>query len=272
LTCSRFDRPSVFARLLDPEAGHWQIQPSGPWTSERRYLDRTLVLETTFTTPKGTLILTDLLAMGPDNEGHRLGRNVPHLLVRNVSCAAGSVEIDVSYAPRPEYGLIVPLLSAIDGGVTARGGAEWLVLTCPMLLTLDGSLGHGRHTLTAGQTMYFALHRSTLEQTPARIWSQDELAAQIENAVGAWQSWSAIHQTYDGPWADLVHHSGRVLERMSFQPSGAIVARATNSLPQAVDGDRHWDYRYPGSATPASPWRRCGWRRVRTKPAISLSS
>jgi len=105
LTCSRFDSPSVFARLLDPEAGHWQIQPTGPWTSERRYLDRTLVLETTFTTPNGTLVLTDLLAMGPDNKGHRLGRNVPHLLVRTVSCAAGSVEIDVSYAPRPEYGL-----------------------------------------------------------------------------------------------------------------------------------------------------------------------
>jgi alpha,alpha-trehalase len=244
LTCSRFDSPSVFARLLDPEAGHWQIQPSGPWTSERRYLDRTLVLETTFTTPNGTLVLTDLLAMGPDNEGHRLGRNVPHLLVRSVSCAAGSVEIDVSYAPRPEYGLIVPLLSAIYGGVTARGGAEWLVLTCPIGLALDGSRGHGRHTLTAGQRMYFALHRSTLEQTPARTWSQEELAAQMENTIKAWRSWSAIHQTYDGPWADLVHHSGRVLEGLSFQPSGAIVAAATTSLPEGVGGERNWDYRY----------------------------
>ena len=244
LTCYRFDSPSVFARLLDPEAGHWQIQPSGGWTSERRYLDRTLVLETTFTTPSGKLILTDLLAMGPDNERHRLGRNVPHLLVRTVSCTAGSVEIDVSYAPRPEYGLIVPLLSAIDGGVTARGGAEWLVLSCPIRLALDGSRGHGRHTLTAGQTMYFALHRSTLEQTPAHVWSQDELAAQTENTVGAWQSWSAIHETYDGPWAGLVHHSGRVLEGLSFQPSGAIVAAATTSLPEGVGGERNWDYRY----------------------------
>src|SRR6476660_2495646 len=244
VTCTRIDSPSVFARLLDPEAGHWQIQPTGPWTSERRYLDRTLVLETTFTTPSGTLVLTDLLAMGPDNEGHHLGRNVPHLLVRKVSCAAGSVEIDVSYAPRPEYGLIVPLLSAIDGGVTARGGAEWLVLTCPMGLALDGSRGHGRHTLTAGQRMYFALHRSTLEQTPARTWSQEELAAQTENTINAWRSWSAIHQTYDGPWADLVHHSGRVLEGLSFQPSGAIVAAATTSLPEGVGGERNWDYRY----------------------------
>src|SRR6476660_8316886 len=132
LTCSRFDSPSVFARLLDPEAGHWQIRPTGPWTSVPRYLDRTLVLEPTFTTPNGTLVLTGLLAMGPENEGHRLGRNVPHLLVRTVTCAAGSVEIDVSYAPRPEYGLIVPLLSAIDGALTARGGAEGVVVPCPM--------------------------------------------------------------------------------------------------------------------------------------------
>ena len=69
--------------------------------------------------------------MGPDNGGHRLGRDVPHLLVRRVACTAGEVEVDVDYEPRPEYGLVVPLLSAVDGGVTARGGADWLVLTTP---------------------------------------------------------------------------------------------------------------------------------------------
>ena len=88
------------------------------------------------------------------------------------------------------------------------------------------------------------MHRSTLEQTPARVWSQDELAAQVDNTIGAWQSWSAMHQAYDGPWADLVHHSGRVLQGLSFQPSGAIVAAATTSLPEGVGGERNWDYRY----------------------------
>jgi GH15 family glucan-1,4-alpha-glucosidase len=244
LAFPRFDSPSVFGRLLDPRAGHWQIRPSGEWASRRRYLDRTLALETTFSTPSGTLILTDLLAMGPNNDGHRLGRDVPHLLVRSVACVAGSVEIDLSYEPRPEYGLIVPLLAAIDGGVTARGGAEWLVLTCPIPLALDGSRGYGRHTLAVGQTLHFGLHRSTLEQTPAHVWSQDELAGQAENTLEAWRSWSALHQSYDGPWADLVHHSGRVLQALSFQPSGAIVAAATTSLPEEVGGERNWDYRY----------------------------
>src|SRR5262249_43334346 len=99
-------------------------------------------------------------------------------------------------------------------------------------------------TLRAGESMYFALHRTTLEQTPARIWSQDELAAQLDNTVGAWRSWSELHQGYDGPWADLVHHSGRVLHGLSFQPSGAIVAAATTSLPEEVGGQRNWDYRF----------------------------
>jgi GH15 family glucan-1,4-alpha-glucosidase len=131
LSFPRFDSPSVFGRLLGPDAGHWSITPSGDWTSTRRYVDRTLVLETTFTTATGLLVLTDLLALGSDNGGHRLGRNVPHLLVRRVACRSGSVEVNISYAPRPEYGLVVPLLAHADGGVTARGGAEWLVLTAP---------------------------------------------------------------------------------------------------------------------------------------------
>jgi alpha,alpha-trehalase len=244
LSFPRFDSPSVFGRLLDDRAGHWQIRPAGTYETTRRYVDRTLVLETTFTTPTGTAVLTDLLAMGPDNGGHRLGRDVPHLLVRQVACTDGHVEIDVSYEPRPEYGLVVPLLSTVDGGVTARGGADWLVLTSPITLELTGSHASGRMTLHAGDTMRFALHRTTLEQTPARIWSQDELAAHVDNTVEAWRSWSELHQSYDGPWAELVHHSGRVLQGLSFQPSGAIVAAATTSLPEGVGGERNWDYRF----------------------------
>jgi GH15 family glucan-1,4-alpha-glucosidase len=144
LTFPRFDSPSVFARLLGVDAGHWQVQPVGEYECTRRYVDQTLVLETTFVTSGGTAVLTDLLAMGPDNGEHRLGRDVPHLLVRRVSCTDGEVQLDVSYAPRPEYGLVVPLLSAVEGGVTARGGAEWLVLTCPTALELDGGTACGR--------------------------------------------------------------------------------------------------------------------------------
>jgi alpha,alpha-trehalase len=244
LSFPRFDSPSVFGRLLGAAAGHWQIQPVGEFRSTRRYVEQTLVLETTFTGTSGTVVLTDLLAMGPDNGGHGLGRGVPHLLVRQVSCTAGEVDLEVSYEPRPEYGLVVPLLSTVEGGVTARGGADWLVLTSPLRLEIAESKAYGRTTLHADETVHLALHRSTLEEIPARIWSQDELAEQVENTIGAWQSWSALHQSYDGPWAELVHHSGRLLQGLSFQPSGAIVAAATTSLPEGVGGERNWDYRY----------------------------
>ena len=244
LSFPRFDSPSVFARLLGPDAGHWSITPNGEWTSVRRYVDRTLVLETTFTSPTGVLVLTDLLALGPDNGGHRLGRNVPHLLIRRVACTSGSVQVNISFAPRPEYGLVVPLLARVEGGITGRGGAEWLVLTMPFRLDLDGGVAHGQVSLAAGQTFHLALHRSTLEQTPARVWPESELAATVEATVADWLSWSEIHQAYDGPWRDLVQMSGRVLQGLSFQPSGAIVAAATTSLPESVGGERNWDYRY----------------------------
>ncbi|HEX6920482.1 MAG TPA: glycoside hydrolase family 15 protein [Actinomycetes bacterium] len=244
LSFPRFDSPSVFGRLLGEQAGHWQVRPVGEWEVSRRYVDRTLVLETTFTTAGGTLVLTDLLAMGPDNGGHRLGHDVPHLLVRRLTCTSGQVEVEVDYRPRPEYGLVVPLLAPVAGGVTARGGADWLVLTTPVVLSLDAGRARGRLTLGSGESVHLALHRTTLEQTAARVWSQDELAAVVDATVAAWRSWSALHQAYDGPWADLVHHSGRVLQGMSFQPSGAIVAAATTSLPEGIGGERNWDYRY----------------------------
>jgi GH15 family glucan-1,4-alpha-glucosidase len=244
LSFPRFDSPSVFGRLLGPHAGHWQVSPVGAFRSRRRYVDRTLVLETSFTAATGTLVLTDAMALGPDNGGHRLGVDVPHLLVRRIACTEGDVDVRMSYVPRPEYGLVIPLLSAVDGGVTGRGGADWLVLTTPVALELSGGAASASLHLHEGQTVHLGLHRSTLEQTPAHIWSQDELSARLDDTIAAWRSWSDLHQTYDGPWRDLVHHSGRVLQGLSFQPSGAVVAAATTSLPEGIGGERNWDYRY----------------------------
>jgi alpha,alpha-trehalase len=188
--------------------------------------------------------VTDALAVGADNRGHALGRGAPHLLIRSVAGVDGDVEVEVSYRPRPEYGLLRPLLSHVDGGVTARGGAEWLVLSSPVRLELADSTATARFPLRAGDSVRFALHRSTLEEQPARIWSQDELAHSLAATVAAWRSWSDLHQNYDGPWRELVHHSGRVMQGLTFQPSGAIVAAATTSLPEGVGGERNWDYRY----------------------------
>ena len=91
----RFDGPSVFARLLDDDAGHWQVAPVADWTATRRYTGRSLALETTFRTGDGELVLTDALGLGPDNGGHRLGRDVPHVLVRRLTCTSGAVDVVV---------------------------------------------------------------------------------------------------------------------------------------------------------------------------------
>src|SRR4051812_50137803 len=73
----RFDGPSVFGRLLDDDAGHWQVQPDGEWQSDRRYAGRSLALETTFRAAGGELVVTDALGLGPDNGGHRAGNDRP---------------------------------------------------------------------------------------------------------------------------------------------------------------------------------------------------
>jgi alpha,alpha-trehalase len=240
----RFDSPSVFGRLLDDTAGHWSIRPAGRFSADRRYLDRTLVLETSFHTSGGTVVVTDALAMGVDNYGHALGRRVPHLLIRSVTCVGGVVDVEVSYAPRPEYGLLHPLLSPADGGWTTRGGAERLVLSSPVPLTPHRHAATARVPMSAGQTVAFALHRATPEAEPARVWRPDEIAERLADTAAAWRSWSDLHQNYHGPWRDQVQHSGRVLRGLTFQPTGAVVATPTTSLPEQVGGERNWDYRY----------------------------
>ncbi|GIG02378.1 glycoside hydrolase family 15 protein [Catellatospora citrea] len=246
LCCPRFDSPSVFGRLLDDDAGHWSIRPLGPFTATRRYLDQTLVLETTFHTPTGTLAVTDAMAVGPNEHphGHSLGVGAPHMLVRAVSCRDGEVSMRLRFEPRAEYGLLRPLMSQVPGGLNVRGGPEWLMLSSPMPLTCATGSAYGEVTLRVGDELFFALHRSTWGLEPARIWSQEEIADWMTVTVQAWRAWSKLHQNYEGPWRELVHHSGRVLQGLTFRPSGAIVAAPTTSLPESVGGERNWDYRF----------------------------
>ena len=138
-----------------------------------------------------------------------------------------------------------PLLDAVDGGVSASGGADVMCLSSPQPIATARSTATSRFLLGTGERAGFALHHARrADPEPARVWSQDEIAARVDDTVAAWQSWSELHQSYVGPWHDLVHHSGRVLQALSFQPTGAICAAATTSLPEVVGGDRNWDYRY----------------------------
>jgi GH15 family glucan-1,4-alpha-glucosidase len=245
LTFPRFDSPSVFGRLLGDEAGHWSIRATDARHVTRRYLDRTMVLETTFETPTGTVAIVDALAMGDGNRGHQLGKDAPHMLLRRATCLKGEVELRLEYAPRPEYGLVYPSLKSIDGGLATPGDSNALVLSSPIPLTVDQSFASGQLHLRKDESAAFALHHgSQTEPGTAGVWSQADIATRLDDTVSAWESWSDLHQAYVGPWHDLVHHSGRVLQALSFAPTGAICAAATTSLPETVGGTRNWDYRY----------------------------
>src|SRR5438270_10411909 len=163
----RFDGPSVFARLLDEQAGHWSIHAVSATEVSRRYIEGTMVLETTFRTPTGKAVLVDAMAIGRNERGHELGVDSPGIVLRSVSCQSGTVEIELEYAPRFEYGLIYPLLRPIQGGILARGGADVLVLSSPMELHIEGSMARARFTLQAGEQAHFALqHRASWEKAP----------------------------------------------------------------------------------------------------------
>ena len=237
-----FDRPSTFARLLDQDGGHFSIQPLGVEETSRSYLGPTMVLETKFRTATGTLSLVDGLAVGRNERGHELGADSPHVLLRRVTCLEGKAEIAVEYAPRPEYGLIHPLLAQVEGGVAARGGAERLALSTPVEMNIRGSQAQVRISLEEGDTVAFALqHRASWEEPPG-AWSQNEILGRLEDTVAAWRSWSALHQNYQGPWEELIHTSGRVLQALTFQPTGAISAQQLRPRggPAAVPRRRPW--------------------------------
>jgi alpha,alpha-trehalase len=243
LCVPRFDSPSVFGRLLDPDAGHWSIRPTEPAEVTRAYRERTLVLETTFRTGTGTVVLTDAMATG-SNEGHELGARSPHVLLRRVRCQDGEVELEMEWGPVAEYGLVYPMMWPADRTVAARAGADLLVLSSAVPLEVRRTEAMARFTLRGGETAGFATSHGLSWQREPRAYTAHEIEAMLEETTQAWRNWSKAHQNYDGPWRDLVYQSGTVLQGLTYQPTGAIVAAATTSLPETIGGVRNWDYRY----------------------------
>ena len=109
---------------------------------------------------------------------------------------------------------------------------------------MDGATATARFRLAAGQTALFSLGHGQMSDPPVAPWTTAEISDRLDDTAEGWRSWSAIHQNYEGPWRELVAHSGRVLQALTFAPTGAIVAAPTTSLPETVGGERNWDYRY----------------------------
>jgi alpha,alpha-trehalase len=240
----RFDSVALFARILDRQAGHWRIAPADPVQVERAYLADTMVLRTQFRTCAGAVAVTDGMIFGRDERGHHIGRASPHVIVRRLEGVEGVVEVDVDLAPRAGYGLTEPVLIGERRGVASRGGPSTAVVSADAALQVHGSDARTRIRVEAGDLLYFALQVGSPWGEAPLFFTSAEMASMLEATIDGWRSWSGLHQNYRGPYADAVRHGGRVLQALTYAPTGAIVAAPTTSLPETVGGSRNWDYRF----------------------------
>lgn len=238
----RFDAPSVFARLLDADGGHWSLGPvsRSDRRTERAYLDDSLVLRTVHRTGDGVVAVSEGLVTKPGARGHGFGGESRSVLVRTVEGLSGTVRMHTEFVPRPEYGLIVPYLHYQHGEVRIAAGPLTLVLRGPVPLVCAAGRAYAEFEVTAGDVLNFDLaYAPTYGPPPRRLDPAPALAETVE----AWRSLRQLHR-YDGRYPELVRRSALVVQGMTYQPSGAVVAAVTTSLPERLGGTDNYDYRY----------------------------
>lgn len=240
-----FDSPAVFCRLLDSDrGGHFRIGPAtGSYSCSRSYDGLTNVLQTTFETEGGRARLTDLMPVKPkDNER---GEDVAsgYEILRLIEGVHGSVEMEIVFRPTFDFGRGNTTLSICDEGAVAKANSEVLALYCPLPLSMDhtGALS-GKFRITAGQRVWVSLRYVTNPSLNERPHLGDA-DARLEGTISYWKGWSKT-STYEGPYSEMVHRSALVLKLLTFEPTGALVAAPTTSLPEEIGGIRNWDYRF----------------------------
>jgi GH15 family glucan-1,4-alpha-glucosidase len=241
----RFDSPSVFAALLDPEGGgRFRVRPAGRFRSSRRYLPGTNILETTFHAPSGSFVLRDLMPVSSETAKRR-GLRPQHQVLREVEGRTGEIEIEVVYQPRPGYATRPTRITDHGGhGLQCDAGPGLLLLRSeiPLTLTPDATTAAATVRIRAGERYYLALAYE--EDAPATLpllgpWAR----RQVDESAAWWRDWIG-GCAYRGPYRDAVSRSALTLKLLTFAPSGAIVAAPTTSLPEKLGGERNWDYRY----------------------------
>lgn len=228
----RFDSGAVFSALVGtPDNGHWQIAPAGGLQRiERRYLDDTLVLETTFHTDDGVIRVTDCMPIGD----HTVD------IVRVVECVSGRVPIHMELVVRFDYGSIVPWVHRDREGLHFVAGPDAMVLRSPVRIHGAGLASVADFVLCAGESVPFVLaYYASHEPVPAAM-DPDQVMRDTERW---WRQWSD-NCTYTGEWQPEVKRSLITLKALTYAPTGGIVAAPTTSLPEWIGGVRNWDYRY----------------------------
>ncbi|MFC9790436.1 glycoside hydrolase family 15 protein [Rhodococcus sp. NPDC127528] len=249
----RPDSPSVFGAMLDRSAGFFRLAPANMTTpSQRRYLPGSLVLETTWCTPTGCLVVRDALVMAPWPGGPRVAghRRPPGdfvglaTLVRTAVCVEGRVETTTNCLPLFDYGRAVGKWEYTGedyGSARCRGDGHHpdLTLTSNMRLGLGGARAGSRTDLDAGESAFVAL--SWGPSAPATV---EEAVEQIDTTERLSRAWLRHASLPDHRWRPYLERSALTLKGLTFAPSGAIMAAATTSLPETPGGERNWDYRY----------------------------
>jgi GH15 family glucan-1,4-alpha-glucosidase len=235
LCLPRFDSPACFAALLgDARHGRWLLGPVGEYRCERRYIGDSGVLESTFVTDTGRVLITDLM---PVND-HR------HDVVRQIRGVSGTVRMRHEWTVRLGYGQIRPWVHREHRDdtelIVAVAGPDKLVLHGPRLPHAEDGTHIDEFEVTAGEVLTFS---TTWVQSHRRVPQLLAFDDRIRETIAEEQSWADACD-YIGPWRDHVVRSLMTLRGLTHAETGGIVAAATTSLPEDFGGERNWDYRY----------------------------
>jgi alpha,alpha-trehalase len=253
LCVPRFDAPSVFGSLLDREAGFFRFAPFGiRHPTARVYVPGTNVLETTWKTPNGWIVVRDALTVGPwDQEDEITPHTRPpadddadHMLVRTVECIEGEVEVELICEPAFDYGRTPAEWTAVDGGrraADATGAEQTIRLASDLPLGIEANRVRARHVLEPGESAYCALSWAKDLVAPE---DAEQARARIDLTTSFWRSWLGRARIPDHRWRDPILRSALAVKGLSYMPTGATVAALTTSLPETPGGERNWDYRY----------------------------
>jgi GH15 family glucan-1,4-alpha-glucosidase len=237
LCVPNFDSPSVFAAILDDEkGGRFQIAPATQQLRHKQfYWPDTNILITRFLHPDGLGEVDDFMPVG--------ARVSTHQLVRRVRVVRGQLPFRLECRPAFDYARATHTCR-VDGNRARFDGPEFsLGLSSPVPLVRDGLGVAADFTLGEGENATFVLSRIGRDERPDQCPGTDEAEELFRDTVAYWRRWLS-KCTYTGRWREIVQRSALTLKLLSFEPTGAIVAAPTCSLPEVIGGERNWDYRY----------------------------
>lgn len=242
----RFDGPAVFCRLLDAKrGGSFRVGPAGQFSAERRYRDATSVLETTFTTSTGQARITGLMPIQQRTAGQGNDVGTYRRVLRLIEGLAGEVDLEIFFKPTFGYALVETEIQQATGGAVAHADGQYLTLACPGVdLQSDGNGAlHGHLRIQQGEQHWVILTGSNDEDTARSALVPSNCREQLEDTVNYWEQWAGFC-TYKGPYRAEVLRSTLTLKLLTYEPTGAVIAAPTTSLPELIGGSRNWDYRY----------------------------